>query len=50
MKFYKYNAGHMTKMAVMLVYGIISQNQRNDYKEAWYVASGTPALHSLFKL
>ena len=24
MKIYEYNAGHMTKMAVMLAYGIIS--------------------------
>ena len=56
MKIYKYNADHMTKMAALSVYvkiplkNALPWNQRNDYKETWYVASGTLAHHSLFKL
>ena len=47
--------GHMTKMAAMPIYGkkpfknLLLQNQRADFHETWYVASGTPAHHSLFK-
>ena len=55
MKIYQYNSGHMTKMAVMLVYVIsfknpLPRNQRKDYKETQYVAPGIPVHHSLFKL
>ena len=55
MKFYWNNNGHMSKMVAILVYGKIlknplPQNQRNDYKDTWYVASGTPFHQSLFKL
>ena len=45
----------MSKMAAIPVYGKIplkssTRNQRNDYKDTWYVASGTPTHHNLFKL
>ena len=56
MKICKYNVGHMIKMAAMPVYcknslkNPLPRNQRNDYKETWYEASGTPSQHSLFKL
>ena len=50
-----YDAGHMTKMAAMSIYGkiplrIFSRNQWNGFDRTWYVASGNPAHHSLFKL
>ena len=46
--------GHMSKMAAMPIYGkdlknLLLQNQRADFHETWYVASGTPAHHSLYK-
>ena len=46
--------GHMTKMAAMPIYGknlknLLLQNRRADFHETWYVASGTPAHHSLYK-
>ena len=46
--------GHMTKMAAMPIYGknlkkSSLQNRRADFHETWYVASGTPAHHSLYK-
>ena len=46
--------GHMTKMATMPIYGknlknLLLQNRRADFHETWYVASGTPAHHSLYK-
>ena len=46
--------GHMTKMAAMPIYGktlknLLLQNRRADFHETWYVASGTPAYHSLYK-
>ena len=47
--------GHMTKMAATPIYGknpsniLLLQNRRADFHETWYVASGTPAHHSLFK-
>ena len=46
--------GHMTKMAAMPIYGknlkkSLLQNRRADFHETWYVASGTPAHHSLYK-
>ena len=55
MKIIRYDAGHMTKMAAMPIYGkkpfknLLLRNQRTDFHETWYVASGTPAHHSLFK-
>ena len=44
----------MTKMAAMPIYGkslqnLLLQNLRADFHETWYVASGTPAHHSLYK-
>ena len=46
--------GHMTKMAAMPIYGknlknLLLQNRRADFHETWYVASGTPTHHSLYK-
>ena len=46
--------GHMTKMAAMPIYikylkNLLFQNRRADFHETWYVASGTPAHHSLYK-
>ena len=47
--------GHMTKMATMPIYGknpskiFFSRTGKADFHETWYVASGTPAHHSLFK-
>ena len=46
--------GHMTKMAATPIYGknfknLLLQNQRADFHETWYVASGTPAYHSLYE-
>ena len=46
--------GHMTKMAARPIYGknlkiLLLQNRRADFHETWYVASGTPAHHSLYK-
>ena len=47
--------GHMNKMAARLIYGknpfknLLLQNRRADFHETWYVASGTPAHHCLFK-
>ena len=54
MQFYLHDAGHMTKMADMLIYGKtlknhLLQNQQADFRETCSVASGTPAHHSLFK-
>ena len=46
----------MTKMAAMPIYGKnplknrLLQNLQADFHETRYVASGTPANHSLFKL
>ena len=44
----------MTNMAAMPIYGknlqnLPLQNRRADFHETWYVASGTPAHHSLLK-
>ena len=55
MEIYQHNAGHMTNMAATTIYGIIpsvfSPKQWTDSRhETWYVASGTPAHHILFKL
>ena len=46
--------GHMTKMAATPIYGKkpfknLLQNRQADFHETWYVASETPAYHSLFK-
>ena len=45
--------GHMTKMATTPIYGKnpskSSPNRRADFHDTWYVASGTPANHNLFK-
>ena len=54
MKNYLPDSGHMTKMVVMLIYGKTfkkssTRNQLADIHETWYVASATPAHHSLFK-
>ena len=53
-KIYINGPGHMTKMAAMPIYGknlknLLLQNQRADFHETWYVASGTPAHHNLYK-
>ena len=56
MKFSWNNNRHMSKMAAIKVYGkillkiVYPRNQRNDYKDTCYVASGTPSHQSLFKL
>ena len=51
-----WHLGHMTKMAATPIYGknpskinLLLQNRRADFHEIWYVASGTPAHHGLFK-
>ena len=41
---------HMTEMATMPIYGKNLQNQKADYLETWYAASGIRVLPSLFKL
>ena len=47
--------GHMTKMAAMPIYmaktlkNLLLQNQKSYDFETWHVASGTQALHSLYK-
>ena len=46
--------GHMTKMAATPIFGknlknLLLQNRQADFQETWYVASGTPAHHSLYK-
>ena len=54
-KVYSRHLSHMTKMAAMPIFGknpsknLLLQNRRADFQETWYVASGTPAHHSLFK-
>ena len=48
-----FDDGHMTKMAVMPIYGKNIQKSSPepgaDFHETCCVASGTPAHHSLFK-
>ena len=39
----------MTKMATTPIYGKNPTKIFSDFHETWYVASGTPAHHSLFK-
>ena len=47
--------GHMTKMAATPIYGkktfknLLLQNRQADFHETWYVATGTPTHHRLFK-
>ena len=47
--------GHMTKMAAMPIYGknlkknLLFRNRWTDFHKTWYVASVTPAHHSLYK-
>ena len=46
--------GHMTKMAAMPIYGknlkkSSSPEPAGRFPKTWYVASGTPAHHSLYK-
>ena len=53
-KVYINGRGHMTKMAATPIYGKkpfknLLQNRWADFHETWYVASGTPAHHSLYK-
>ena len=52
-KVYINSPGHMTKMAAMPIYGKnlkkLLQNRWADFHETWYVASGNPAHHSLYK-
>ena len=54
MKIYKHDAGHMTKMAAMPIFGkktfknLLHRNQRADFHYTLYVAFGTPAHHSLY--
>ena len=55
MKMYRHDAGRMTKMAAMPIFGknsskiLLLQNRWTDIHETWYEASVTPAYHSLFK-
>ena len=54
MKICKHDPGHMTKMAAMPIYGKNLQKSSSlepqaNFHETWYVASGTPAHHSLLK-
>ena len=53
MKIWRHDAGHMTKMAVISIYDKhplkIFKNRQVDFHETRYVASETPAHHSLFK-
>ena len=39
--------GHMTKIKTLK--NLLLQNRQADFHETWYVASGTPAHHSLYK-
>ena len=49
--FFSRHLGHMIKMAATPIYGKtlqISSPEPADFHETWYVASGTPAHHSMF--
>ena len=53
-KVYINDPGHMTKMAAMPINSktfknLLLQNRQADFHETWYVTSGTPAHHSLYK-
>ena len=49
MKICLYDAGHMTNIAAMPMYGkkpfqnLLHQNWQVNFPETWYLASGTPA-------
>ena len=51
----RYRNTFENKMVKNMVYGkkpfknLLLQNRQADFHETWYVASGTPAHHSLFK-
>ena len=51
--FFLWHLDRVTKMAATPMYGKIpsksSQEPDADFQETWYVASGTPANHNLFK-
>ena len=54
MKICKHDPGHMTKMAartymVKTLQKSSSPEPAADFHETWYVASRTPAHHSLYK-
>ena len=52
MKIYWHDAGHMTKMDPMPIYGkkpFKNLPLWNDFHKTWYVALVTPAHHNLFK-
>ena len=54
MKMSLHDAGQMTKMAAMPIYGKTLQKSSSTepagrFSQTWFVASGTPAHHSLFK-
>ena len=55
MKICLQNLGHMTKMAAISIYMVktlqksSSPEPLGEFHETWYVASGTPAHHSLYK-
>ena len=53
-KVYSNGPDHLTKMAAMPIYGknlknLLFQNQKADYLETWYSASGARFLPSMFK-
>ena len=55
MKIHQHNAGHMTKMAAVPIYGktlynLLSRNHWTDFGETLYEASETLALYILFKI
>ena len=54
MKICGYDAGHMTMIAVMSIYGKnplknLYRIRPADFQENWYEASGSSAHYSLFK-
>ena len=54
MKINLHDAGHMTKMAAMPIYGIntkklVSRNQWFNFDKTWYEASEIQAYYILFK-
>ena len=57
MKINEHDAGHMTKMAAIPLFdkkkktpqNPLLRNRWTDFHETWYVASETPAHHSLIK-
>ena len=53
-KLYINGLGHMTKMAVMPIFGktfknLLLQNRKSYDSETWHAASGTQALQSIYK-